>query len=93
MNTSTLTKELHTLQKNTIGLFKPSFSKDIWLVTSNDDGYLKCISFGVMGGLHTLGISSTKGDLLMFKDDNKLTDIMSDPIEFKIICDTLHGKK
>ena len=82
-------KALNNLQANTIGLFKPNMSSVIELVIENDRGLLKCVSFGTLGGLHTIHISQEQGKLHMFEEGKYLSDIMEKPFEFDTLLKSL----
>lgn len=83
MNTANLVNQLDVLQDNTIGFFKPSKGDFIWLVIENDEGHLKCVHIGNLGGLSTLHIPATEGKLHMFADNKTLTDLKANPFELE----------
>lgn len=82
-------KAINNLQANTIGLFKPFKGDTIELVVENDNGQLKCVAFGNLGGLHTLHIHKDNGNLHLFDDGKFLSDIMEDPFKFDAILKSL----
>lgn len=84
-----LQKALGNLQDNTIGLFKPFKGNTTLMVIENDKGTLKCVSFGNLGGLHTLHIGADQGSVYMFDTGKSLSDIMQDPFNFDRIIKSL----
>ncbi len=77
MNTQILAKQLNILQEKTIGLFKTRGGKDmpLELVVSNDNGYLKTVHIGSLGGLITTHIMASEGRLVMFGKERNLNDM------------------
>lgn len=91
MDTKALSLELYNLQNNVIGVFKPRYSKDYEMVVSNNDGLLKTISIGGLGGLHTTHIPATEGKLALFDNGLTLSDMMKNPFRLKEFMDEFNG--
>lgn len=89
MKLANLQKELDNLQDNVIGLFKPTLSSTIEMVVSNEDGLLKCIHIGNLGGMHETHIPASKGKLVMFPDNSTLSKMKCNPYKLQEITDSL----
>ena len=96
MNTQPLSKQLGILQDNTIGLFKIR-GKDmpLELVVSNENGYLKTVHIGSLGGLITTHILASEGRLVMFGKERNLNDMkgLKHYQELKDLIDLLNSNK
>ncbi len=76
---------LITLQSNVIGLFRHNKSTDYEMIVSNEDGWLKCVIIGSLGGLRTNHIWATQGKVIMFDKDETLESLKSNPFKLQEI--------
>lgn len=81
-----------TLQDHVIGLFRIYGTTTIELVIENNDGHLKTVHIGNLGGISTLSIPQDKGNLIMFDEGTTLTDFLSNPFLLKEITDKFKSK-
>ena len=85
-----LEKSLDNLQAQVIGLFRNTRLKDYEMVVANDNGWLKTISIGKLGGLHTTHITADQGKLIMFEDGQTLIDMKKNPYRLQELIDEIN---
>ncbi len=88
-----LQKSLETLQDNVIGVFRNYKLKDYELVVSiestNMDHWVKCVSISKLGALHITHISSKQGKLILFEENETLSDIKNNPYRLQEILEEI----
>ena len=82
-----LSKALNDLQDNVIGLFRHTRSKEYEMVVKNENGWLKTITIGKLGGLHENHIGADQGKIVMFDDGQNLTQMKNNPYRLQEIID------
>ena len=79
MKTEKLSKALHEMQDEVIGLYHNQYTDNLEPVINDDKGYLTIITIGTLLGLHT---EHREGDVFYFPENKTLTQMMEKPIEF-----------
>lgn len=81
-------KQLELFQDNVIGFFKPHASKQLELVVSKEQSFVKSVYIGSLGGLTTTHYDESNGKLVLFTDGQSLSDLKRNPFLLQEITDS-----
>lgn len=84
-------KHIDAIHKETIGLFKMPPIKTIHLVVNIEGDILKCISFlPDFGMINVEYLNKNKGNLVLFPEDKRLSDIITDEEQIRLYKNELN---